>query len=330
MSVTRVWKAFLAVLALLVSIALVAGCAAEPPPREKPGEMQVVETVVVEKEVEIERPVGEAMPTPAPAVEQPKEGAKGSGGLGTPPLASPYRANRMIIKNAELHLLMEDVGSGVDRVTQVAADTFGYILSSRTWYKGGFQYATITIGVPVTEFEGALRRLRGMAVRVQDENASGTDVSDQYVDLESRLRNLEATEARIRTFLDQAADVEESLRVNQQLTEVTAQIEEIKGQMSYLKDRAAYSTITVNLVPQMPTPTPAPTATPTPTPVPDVWRPDQTFQRATGVLGGILRVVGDTAIWVAVVLGPFVVPGALALWVVYRTARKRVAKDKEG
>ena len=216
---------------------------------------------------------------------------------------------------------MEDVGSGVDRVTQVAADTFGYILSSRSWYQGSFPYATITIGVPVDEFENALRRLRGMAVRVQDETASGTDVSDQYVDLESRLRNLEATEARIRSFLEQATNIEESLRINAQLTEITAQIEQIKGQMSYIKDRAAYSTITVHLEPQLPTPTP------TPTPVPDVWRPGTTFRDAAGVLGGMLRVVGDLAIWAAVVLGPFAVPAGLVLWVVVRAGRRRQKTD---
>jgi hypothetical protein len=238
-------------------------------------------------------------------------------------MASPYRANRMIIKNAELTLLMEDVGSGIDRVTQVAADTYGYILSSRTWYQDGFQHATITIGVPVNEFENALRRLRGMALRVQDENASGQDVSDQYVDLESRLRNLEATEARIRSFLEQAVDVQESLRVSQELSEITAQIETIKGQMSYFEDRAAYSTITVHLEPQLPTPTPMPTMTPTPTPMPDEWRPDKTFKDAAKVLGGILRVIGDITIWALVVLGPFAVPAGAVLWFLIRVGKRR-------
>jgi uncharacterized protein DUF4349 len=297
-------------LALLVAVALIAGCAAQTPPRET----ELGDVVQVEREGLSEHGAARPQPTPAPA--QPAE-TKGSGGPGTPPLASPYRVNRLIIKNAELNLLMEDVGSGVDRVTQVAADTFGYILSSRTWYQGPFQYATITIGVPVDEFENALRRLRGMAVRVQDETASGTDVSDQYVDLESRLRNLEATEARIRSFLEQATNIEESLRINAQLTQITAQIEEIKGQMSYIKDRAAYSTITVQLAPQLPAPTP------TPAPVPNVWRPGSTFRDAAGVLGGILRVVGDLAIWAAVVLGPFAVPAGLVLWVVVRAGRRR-------
>ena len=307
-------------LLLLAAIALASGCQAQT---LSPKGRRAIETVEVEKEVLRvgggAKDAAEPLATPAPA--QPAEGQSGPG---TPLLASPYRTNRKIIKNAELALLMEDVSSGVDRVTQVAADTFGYILSSRTWYQNGFQYATITIGVPVDEFENALRRLRGMAVRVEDENASGTDVSDQYVDLESRLRNLEATEARIRSFLEQATNIEESLRINAQLNEITAQIEEVKGKMNYLRDRAAYSTITVHLQPQMPAP---PLPTPTPTPMPDVWRPDRTFGRAAGVLGSILSVIGDMAIWVIVVLGPFLVPAALILWAAIRASRRRAQES---
>jgi hypothetical protein len=226
----------------------------------------------------------------------------------------------MIIKNAELKTTVEDTAAGIDGVTQVAVDTFGYILSSRTWYQGRHQYATITIGVPVHEFEVAMRRIRQLALRVDDEIASGSDVSDQYVSLESRLRNLEATEARIRAFLDKATTVEESLQINQKLSEITAQIEEVKGQMNYLEDRSAYSTITVHLSPRIP----VPAATPIPEPEPDVWRPGETFEEATHVLGSIGRVIGDMAIWTAVVFGPFFLPAVLLVWlIVWLQRRKR-------
>lgn len=308
-------------LLLLSAIALASGCQAQT---ITPKEMHAIETVVVQREdveeVKIARDASAPLPTPVPGQSSAKEGGSG---LGTAPLASPYRASRKIIKNAELALLMEDVSSGVDRVTQVAADSYGYILSSRTWYQNDYQYATITIGVPVDEFENALRRLRGMAIQVQDENASGTDVSDQFVDLESRLRNLEATEARIRSFLEQATNIEESLRINAQLTEITAQIEEVKGQMNYIADRAAYSTITVHLKPQIVAPMP----TPAPEPEPDVWRPDRTLRRAAAVLGSMLRVVGDMTIWTVVVLGPFLVPIALILGAAIRISRRRARQS---
>ena len=235
------------------------------------------------------------------------------GGPDPSTMASPYRANHMIIKNAELELLVEDVPTGVDGVTQVVVDTLGYILSSRTWLQDEHQYATLTIGVPVHEFERTMRHLRGMAVKVLDETASGKDVTDQYVDLESRLRNLEATEARVRSFLEQAADVDESLRINAQLAEITAQIEQAKGQMSYLRDRAAYSTITVHLVPQVPPPVPEP----------DLWRPSETIGQAAKVLGAILETVSDTLIWVVVVVGPFAAPAALLYWLARRLGQRK-------
>jgi hypothetical protein len=298
-------------------------------------EKVVKETFVVEKEVVkevakevtkvVEKEVAEeaAKPTAAPPGQEP---GVGGGEPGTVPLQDLYRVGRMIVKDAELRLLVADTSSAIDRATQVAADSLGYIVSSRVWYEQGFMYATISMGVPVEEFENAMRRLRGIGLKILDEKAEGTDVTDLYVDLESRLRNLEATEATIRTFLEKAKTVEESLKVNQQLSDITDQIEEIKGKMNYVRDRSAYSTITVSLEPEIPTPTPSPTPTITPTPTetatptetptstPVAWRPDKTYGQASSVLGGMLRGIGDFAIWLVVVVAPFAVPAALLVW----------------
>jgi ABC-type transporter Mla subunit MlaD len=172
------------------------------------------------------------------------------------------------------------------------------------------------LAVPVQEFENTLRRLRGLAVRVLNESASGEDVTDQYVDLQSRLRNLEATRDRIRTFLDQAATVNEALNVNRELSEIEDQIEQVKGRLNYLRDRAAFSTITVTLTPLLPTPTP------TPTPTPEAWRPGETVQQAGSVLVTILKGLTELAIWAIIVLGPFAVVGAVGLWLLARWVRR--------
>ena len=332
----RRWVAVL----FLVGLLVVSACAKAPPREQEsaPGEYLEVEkqvemTAVVEKEVEVEKVVEEA-PQP-PGVDTTVGDSDGGSGTDTEPLAAPRGSSRMIIKNAELRLLVEDTRVAIDQVTQVAEDTLGYVLSSRTWYKDDYQYATITLGVPAEEYEGALRRLRGLGLRVLDESASGQDVTDQYVDLQSRLRNLEATEATIRSFLEKATTVEESLQVNRQLSEITDQIEEIKGKMNYLKDRASYSTITVHLEPQLPTPTPTPTPTatatptPTPTPTPLAWQPDQTFRSASNVLVRLAPGIGDLLIWIVVVLGPFLIPVALVIWLAIWFRRKRPKAKSE-
>ncbi len=302
----------------------------------------VKETVVVEKEIVATVEVVEqevvaeeqavlstpaAMDYPAPAVYSDREEQVASG------IAAPS-FGRKIIKNAKLDLLVASTDVAVDRITGIIIDHRGYILSTTVWYDdAGYKEATITLGVPVDSFEEVLRRLRDIAIQVQNETASGQDVTDQYVDLESQLRNLEATEARVREFLNKAETVEEALRVNQELSEIERQIEEIKGQMNYLKDRAAFSTITVNLFPQRPTPTttatPTVTATPTATPTSTPWRPGDTFQQASGTLNRLFIFLADTLIWLVVLATPFVLPVlVLILIIVQWQNRRRVQKQR--
>src|SRR5262245_51648859 len=182
--------------------------------------------------------------------------------------------NRKIIKNADIRLLVKDTNTAVSRSTQIVSDLGGYIISSRVWYQDYFGnnllYATITMGVLVDEFEHALNRQRVLSIRVLNANAAGEDVTDQYVNLQSQHQYLEATRARIQDFLKYAKTVDEALRINQELANIEAQIEQIKGRMNYLNDRSAFSTITVNFEPDLPilTPTPTPTIAPTNTPRP--------------------------------------------------------------
>jgi uncharacterized protein DUF4349 len=248
------------------------------------------------------------------------------------------RSNRMIVKNADVRLTVKDTDTAIDRTTQIVGDAGGYIVSSRVWYQdyygNNLKYAAITIGVPVDEFEKALSRLRGLAVKVVDETAAGDDVTQQYVDLQSQLTNLEATRARIQEFLKDAKTVDEALRINQELSTIEGQIEQIKGQMNYLNDRSAYSTITLNLEPELPTLTltPTPTAVPTATPIP--WNPGQTFGHAKNTITVIYQGIGDFLIWLGVVILPIILPPALLLWGLWKWLNRKnikpVAAKSEG
>jgi len=241
--------------------------------------------------------------------------------------------NRKIIKNADVRLLVKDTSVAVNRSTQIVSDLGGYIVSSRIWYQDYFgnnlMYATITIGIPVDEFEHALNRLRDLSIRVLDENASGEDVTDQYVDLESQLVNLEATRARIQEFLKDAKSVDEALRINQELANIEAQIEQIKGRMNYISDRSAFSTITANFEPELPilTPTPTPTIAPTNTPRPTAtlapWEPGETLGDAKQTVTVAYRGIFDFLIWLVVAILPIILPPALILWVLWKLLNRK-------
>jgi hypothetical protein len=240
------------------------------------------------------------------------------------------RSNRMIIKNADVRLTVEDTDVAIDRATQIVGDAGGYIVSSRVWYQdyygNNLKYASITIGVPVGEFENVLTRLRRLALKVVDETAAGDDVTDQYVDLQSQLTNLEATRARIQEFLQDAKTVDEALRINQELANIEGQIEQIKGQMNYLNDRSAFSTITMNLEPQFPVLTPTPTATPYPTATPIPWDPGQTYGEAKSTVTVLYQGIANFLIWLAVVIIPIVLPPALILWGIWKFLNRKTVK----
>jgi hypothetical protein len=240
---------------------------------------------------------------------------------GSPVLASLH----MIIKNAEIKLMVADTDVAIDRATQIVGDAGGYIVSSRVWsqpyYDGkNYKYATITIGIPVQEFEHTLSRLRGLSVQVLDETASGEDVTNQFVDLQSQLNNLEATQQRIKSFLDGAKTVDEALRINQELANVEAQIEQIKGQMNYLKDRSAYSTITINFEPELPE------QTPTPTPTPNPWNPGETFKNAKETVTYAYQGIVDFLIWFFIVLVPILAVPALVIWGLWKLFTRKSKK----
>ena len=262
----------------------------------------------------MEAPAEEIVETSELAVMESDDGASGgtqiSTGVDEASSASvQVPAKRLIIKNAELSLIVEDTDVAIDRSMGIVTEYNGYVVSNRTWLSREEKYATLAIGVPSENFEEMLRRLKDIAVTVNDEMVSGQDVTDEYVDLESRLRNLEATANRIRTFMEQAETVEESLAVSAQLSEIEGQIEQIKGRMTYLQDRVSFSNITIQLIPE---------AGHNPLVAAIPWTPTQSVERALSIAGTmahtLYRVAVELVVLFIIVVLPFVLPLVLLIW----------------
>ncbi len=317
---------FLLSIIVLVTTLLV-GCS--PAARHTTGDQQPVLPAMERQSANIEVVTLPPAPTEAPALLEAAPPA--TPGIAYPaPKPGPIDAApgpRMIVKDAVVKLQVADTAVAIDRTTQIASDLGGYIISSRIWYQPSgeknYQYATLALGVPVDRFEEGLNRLRQLAVRVLDENATGNDVTSEYVDLQSRLTNLVATRDRIRQFLAQATTVDEALKVNDQLANVEGQIEQVQGRMNYLSGRTSFSTITVNIEPEIQEPTPTATPTPSPTPTATPWSPATTFHQASGTLSQIGHIVVEAAIWTGVVLVPLVLPVALLVFIVLFISRRR-------
>ncbi len=308
---------------LIIIGGLVIGGCAPPVPQ------LVVQTVEVAQESRSLAAATQAPAAPAAtaAAARPEAyPAPGSSSIAAPVSSSRPSSNRLIIKNGQLTLQVENPDAAVNQVTQAAADLGGYIISSQVLVnqKGDTEVksATITLAVPVDAFENALNRLRSLAVIVSNETSSGQDVTDEYVDLDSRLTNLKATRDRIREFLANATTVEEALKVNEQLSQVEGEIEQVQGRMNYLFDRASYSTITVNIELYIPPTTPTPTLTPTPTPTPTPWNPLNTVKDAGSDLGAGMRGVVDFFIYLIILVIPMLLPFALLGWLLIQVWKR--------
>ena len=272
----------------------------------------------------------EALPTAAAAPPPAGQGEVDEVAANSPGNLPGQQTGRMIIKNADIKLQVEDTDAAIDRATQMIGDVGGYIISSRVWYQdysgSNYKYATIAIGVPVDQFENTMRRLRALALRVLDENASGQDVTSEFVDLQSQLDNLEATRDRIRSFLEDAKTVEESLQINKELTDIEGQIDQVKGRMNYLTGRSSYSTITINLEPKLPELTPTPTPTPRLTPTPTVWNPARAFDAASTRVTIAYQNIVEGLIWFFILLVPILAPPAFIVWAIWKFFTRKNSK----
>jgi hypothetical protein len=107
-----------------------------------------------------------------------------------------------------------------------------------------------------------LDELRSLGEKVTTDSISGQDVTEEYVDLKSRERNLRATEESLLRLYDRAENVEEALSIQRELTGVRGEIELVQGRIKYLDQRSTYSQITLNIQPVTSPPPPRPTCEP--------------------------------------------------------------------
>ncbi len=186
---------------------------------------------------------------PAPSVEAPPQAPEivyeESGAEGLPSTAE----ERMIVRTGDMSLVVDDVVDARDEIAQLAESLDGYVVSSRIWGDERDMRGNIDIRVPDDKFEQALAELRELAVRVSSESTDSRDITEEYVDLQSRLKNAEATESQYLTLLEKAEAVEDILRVYDSLSRILGEIEQIKGRMQYLERTSSMSLISVQLEP---------------------------------------------------------------------------------
>ena len=248
--------------------------------------------------------------------------ATGTGGEPVaPPL--PQVSDRKIVRDATISLGVEDVGAAVQSVESIALGAGGFVSSSSVFIEEPpeprpvpeeeskpperTQTASVTIRVPAEAYASVMGQLRGVAKEVVAESSQASDVSEEYADLQARLRNLVATEARYLELLARADTISDILTLQDRLNSVRLEIETTQGRINLLNNLTDLATITAQLRPFVPAVEP---------PAEQGWA-EEAAQAAWERSQEAMQVLGTVAIVSGVVLAWLAVPG-LALVVGWR------------
>lgn len=152
-----------------------------------------------------------------------------------------------IKKSGDIDLKVENLEEAYDSVRDIMKGYQATVVSSSDSGEGNEKIITTTIKVKSESFEDIYEDVKLVDGEVLYASYYTDDITMEYTDLESRLRNLEATEVQLAKILDSADTVEDTLSVYVELTNIRSQIEVIKGQLKYLDSQVDYSYLTINL-----------------------------------------------------------------------------------
>ncbi len=280
-----------------------------------------------ESSAEFERMAGDEVAADGLGGAQPATDEEVADGDVTAQLTDAAVTDRKVIRTGQMTVQADDTRALMDDITALVDSSGGYVSSTQVSPTGEDRQPAIniTIRVPAGELDTALASIRAMAAEVISESIQSQDVTEEYVDIESRLRNLTALETELVALLREVreqpdADPQKLLSVFNEVSRVRGEIEVLEGRRRLLDNQASLSTITIAI-------TPTPSAEPI---VEEGWQPLVTARQALRDLVDSLQSLGDAAIWFVVFALPVLLilatPVVLFVWFLRRLSRRRAAK----
>jgi len=237
----------------------------------------------------------------------PRESEPNEGGRDESEITDELTEDRKIVKTGSMTLEVGNITEAMNEVAEMADELNGYVVSSYKYEYERKVLGRITIRVPSEKFEESFARLRQLAITVPYETTTAKDVTEDYVDLEAQLSNLQATEAQYLVLMEEAENVEEMLMVQRELSKVRGEIEQIEGRMQYLEQTSETSLIELDLQETKGLAEP--------------WSASAAFQSAVRGLTTFGRWLATVLIWLGIFCWAWVPP--LVIWL----RRRRRAKS---
>lgn len=160
--------------------------------------------------------------------------------------------DRKIIRNGELVIEVDTPAEAQHKVGTIADSLGGFVVTSESKQRqtsdGKEQLEVkLVVRVPAAQFDAALNQIRATGSRILAEKTEGQDVTEEFIDLEARLKTQKALEQQFLEIMKQAHNVEDALSVQRQIADVRTDIEKLEGRKRFLENRASLSTISVTL-----------------------------------------------------------------------------------
>jgi hypothetical protein len=223
--------------------------------------------------------------------------------------------DRMIMRTATVTLVVRDTNAVMEKITSAVEQSGGYVSGSNVWRDGEQTRGKLSLRVPNAALSQTLARIRGLAVRIENETIATDEVTQEYVDLGSQLRNLEAAETELRELMTtirvNSKKAGEVLEMYQELSNIRGQIEQTRGRMRYLEQMTSYATINAELVPDAVT-----------KPVVEAgWQPVAIAKDAARALTNVLKEGAAALIWIVIYVVPVMLLVGIALIAGWRVLR---------
>lgn len=262
-------------------------------------------------------------PQAADSQRQPANGsaafpAASAGGFEAGPSAAPAHQDalpdvNLIVRTGTMTVEVPAIDPALLRARTAIAGLGGYISASEQANDGDRTIASVTYRFPSARWEDALAAIRDLATKVVTAKTDSAEVTGQVIDLGARIDNLRATEQALQVIMAKATKISDILEVQNQLTQVQGQIEELSTQQAHLRDQASLATLTVLY------------QTPAVAVVKEVskgWDPGAEFDRAVGQLLSVGQGLGTVGIWLAIVGLPIFLATLLVLFVLATVGRR--------
>ncbi|MFC1905678.1 DUF4349 domain-containing protein [Chloroflexota bacterium] len=257
-------------------------------------------------------PIPGSAPAPAPMAPAMERDASGAAIYNrSEETANLQSVDRKIIRTGHITLEVADIAKSIDEVTAIASELGGYVVSSNRRGNEDKISGSVSIRVPANRFDDAFIKLRAIALKVPYEGTNSQDVTEEYTDLQARLRNLEATESQFLALLDKAKTVEDILKVQRELSNVRGNIEQVKGRIQYLDRTTDMSFIEVMLQEEK-------------TVGKDGWNILETLKSAVNGLIGFSKVIANIVIWLIIFIPLWAIVWAIVFFI--RRWRKKAKR----